>query len=142
MKKTSIFKALALGLLSLALPIGSAQAAGPANCPAFNAAMVDAAALAAFSPSSPLDPPGVTAVDNPMTARIVCIFDTEFGFFEVNVSEGGVAFVRGLSIPPGTSDAVSVFNVVDGLIAGQRHACRSAILQSWVWNNVCAAAVQ
>ena len=70
MMKITIFKTLALGLLSLALIGGPAFAGGPANCPAFNAAMVDAAALSAFNIST--DQFALVATDDPAPGSIGC----------------------------------------------------------------------
>ncbi len=135
MKKTSIFKALALGLLSLALPIGSAQAAGPANCPAFNAAMVDAAALAARLP--PLPPPLFGIQDDPQLPRIQCLFNTQNGGFGVEVNvipDRASAFGENVT----GADVTTVSSVSDDLSKAQLHACRSQVLQSLVWNQHCA----
>ena len=144
MKKTSIFKALALGLLSGALPLGSAHAAGPSNCPAFNAAMVDAAALSAKDIST--NPAVQSAVDDPSTGSIECSVITVMpnsGFFTVIVDGVvGDALISATNTSSGGGDITIFRNGVDGLSAGQAQACRGQVLQTWVWNQICASAVQ
>ena len=70
MMKTMMVKALAIGLLSHALISGTANAGGPTACPAFNAAMLDAAAMAAvlvgdLVPGSVFDDPAETPLAAP-----------------------------------------------------------------------------
>ncbi len=135
MMNTLIFKALALGLLSLALISGPAVAAGPANCPAFNAAMVDAAAMA--SDLVNVDPPEILS-DNPAGPSISCRFFTDLGFFDVAVGvEVGVVAVTGFS-EIGGGFTTRLHSVLVGLTRAEVLACRAQVLQSFVWNQHCA----
>lgn len=134
MMKTLIFKALALGLLSLALISGPADAAGSANCPAFSAAMVDAAALV-----SDMDvgfPTGANSVDDLFVPQIKCTFVTENGIFLVEVG-----FIAGVATLTGFNDGFEqtfVRSEEDGLSKAEVLACRAQIIRSWVWSQHCA----
>ena len=130
--KTTIFKALALGLLSYAWVSGAAAAN---NCPAFNAGMVDATYMAT-DVSGPLD--SVNAVDDPSSGTISCDIVTDnFDTFEVLVTPDDTRLV-------GTHANTQLRTVVGPaangpqLTLGELHACRGEVLQSFPWTQHCA----
>ncbi len=137
--KTTIFKALALGLLSFAWVSGAAAAT---NCPAWNTAMVDATYMA-IDVSGPLD--SVVAVDVPSTGKIRCVITTdEFNTLVIDVGvvvdgaflEGfrpGAATLRTLVGPDANGPA---------LTPAELHACRGEVLQSFPWTQHCAQEVE
>ena len=144
MMKTTIFKALALGLLSHALISGPADAQGAAGCPAFNASMVDAAMMATnISPGGEFLDETSNAADNPWEPSISCFIRTDsftdtFSVFvgADQTEEGNVVFVEGTSVNAG--DTTLLRTLSGGPITeAQLHACRAQVLQSFVWNQHC-----
>ena len=138
MKKPGIFKAVALGLLSLTVIGGPQVAEGAPTCIAFNAGMVDAAATAADM----VFVENIDASDDPALPSIRCQIDTADGSFGVQVNS-----------PPAMSAAVFGSNTTSGdetfvragaedLTPAQLHACRAVVLQTFVWNRHCAAGLQ
>ena len=98
--KTIIFTALIFGLLSFTSIRAPAEAAGTTLCPSFNAAMVDAAALASLLFESEV----TDANDDKEGSVILCEIETKFGFFQVEVNVApGIAVVSG-SGEPSTGD--------------------------------------
>ena len=133
MLKTRIFKALALGLLSYAFFSGPA-AAGPSSCPAFSAGMVDAVALRAGLTEPILG--HSAASDNPLGPSMWCDFATGVGSFYISVSGGAGSLVVLRSMVLSSGVEIEIF--VDGMTTGEVHACRSQVLQSFIWNQHCA----
>ena len=145
--KTFIFRAMALGLLSTLVSIGPVAYGGSRTCPAFTAGMVDASALLMF-----LDPDEVVVAivrDNPADASIACeLSSTETDrTFSVGVGDGlgctglekrAFILVQEVNNGPFVIHAVSP----NCIPAGQAHACRAEVLQSFVWNQYCESGLQ
>ena len=114
-----------------------ALAAGPARCPAFTSEMVDAAAMAYGLG------PWVTgtAGDDPATPSLFChiegIPDPIRFEVEVNYSDDN-AFVigRGLAEDIPNLDT-RLFSIAEELTLSEKHACRAAVQNSFVWRNYC-----
>ena len=140
MMKTTIFKALALGLLSNAWVSG---AAAGTNCPAFNTAMVDATYMAA-DVSGPVV--SVEAMDDPSGGTIECTLVTDGGGdFIVSVTTGDIELVA--HHPDGAGDETELRTRIlldeeEFFTPTQLHACRGEVLQSFVWNQHCASVVE
>ena len=140
MLKTRIFKALALVFLSHTLISGPADAAGPASCPAFTAAMIDATALV-MELREDVALAGKLSAD-PATPAIACALTLGLslgrGEFDVEVG-AGVARVRATSRGLTSEFGPIVLHARrDDLTPRQEHACRAQVLQSFVWNQYCA----
>ncbi len=137
----------------LAFISGPAVAAGPASCPAFTAAMIDAAALVSRVGWTTFVPPEAPTdlLDDPVGPAIKCRIETVtvpgygLGTFEVEVwtDPFAGAKVTGEWIHDSAeNDSVVTFV---GSFAGKRDttsrtmlACRSQVLQSFAWNQYCA----
>lgn len=133
--KTIIFKALAIGLLLQALVSGPAVAAGPTLCPAFNSAMVDAAAMAS---QLRFPEPPVNLSFGPGSLSIRCTFNTAFGGFNVSVGNfGNEAVVSGSNSNQPIRDTTLLSSVVEDVSRVELSACVAQVLQSWVWNHLC-----
>jgi len=124
-----------LGLVSAVSFSGTVNAKGSdaGGCPAFSSAMVDAAWLA--TDYSQPEPPVGGAIDDPSEPRIGCQLTNDAGNqFTVGVGGGeALLYGNGENTPTGTSLRTRVFN----LTQGEEHACRAAILSSWVWRQYC-----
>jgi hypothetical protein len=110
---------LAAAVVGLSVLSAPAAAGGP-NCPAFTTEMVDAAAMAFGLP------PGAMG-----EAR--------------DDGSADEAFVRGQNRTedePTINFRTQLRSFAEGLTAGEGHGCRAAVLQSFVWNNYCASALQ
>ena len=140
MMKTTIFKALALGLLSYAWASGAAAAT---TCPAWNTAMVDATFMVLDVSGVPLG--SVEAEDHPSTGRIRCFISTDDGQgtleIDVGVLEDG-------TLLEGFNPFVGKMRTKVGpnaggpeLTPGEMHACRAEVLQSFPWTQHCAQEV-
>ena len=136
MMKITIFKALALGLLSYVWVSGAAAAT---NCPAFNAAMVDATYMAT-DVSGPLE--SVVATNDPSGGTISCFIVTDnFDTFRVLVDPDDTRLV-------GASAGAQLRTVIGPAASGPQltpaelHACRGEVMQAFVWNEHCAVLVQ
>lgn len=140
MMKTTIFKALAFGLLSFAWISGAAAAT---NCPAWNAGMVDAAYMA-IDLSGPLD--SVEAEDDPSTGNIRCFITTdEFNTLEIDVGVGeeGTALLEGhRNGGPTLRTKAGLGTTGIALTPAELHACRGEVLQSFPWTQHCAQEVE
>ncbi len=140
MMKTTIFKALALGLLSYAWVSGAAAAT---NCPAFTTAMVDATYMAA-DVSGPLI--SVNAMDESSGGLISCSLVTDGGGdFIVSVTTNDIELVG--HHPDGAGDETELRTRVlledpELFTSAQLHACRGEVLRSFVWNLHCAPAAE
>ena len=150
MMKTTIFKALALGLLPLALISGPADAQGVGGCLAFNTSMVDATYMAT-DVSGPLDV--IVAMDDPRSGTIECEIKTDDGAdFSVIVTAADILLVgRHSTELLGSDDAdttelrTRVLPEHLGLVIftpTQLQACRGAVRQSFAWKQICASEVE
>ena len=81
-------------------------------------------------------PPDVVAADDPSVASISCRITNDVGDNYVVDIERPEALL--LSAGPGAVLRTRVF----GLTTGQAHACRAQVLQSFVWNQHCAPALE
>jgi hypothetical protein len=119
------------------------MAGGHSNCPAFTAEMVDAAAMA-FG-LFPGVGASITVGDDPGVPAIFCNIvgsPSTNGFrLEVNSSEPYQAVVSGWHQSEGETLNAELFSLVEQLSLSQMHACRAAILKSFVWNKYCAPAL-
>ena len=141
MLKTRLFKALVIGLLSLAVFGEPASASEPrTSCPAFTAAMIDATALV-MELREDVALAGKPSAD-PATPDIACALTLGLslgrGEFDVEVG-AGVARVRATSRGLTSEFGPIVLHARrDDLTPRQEHACRAQVLQSFVWNQFCA----
>ncbi len=138
--KTTIFKALALGLLSYAWVSGADAAT---NCPAFNTAMVDAAYMAADVSGTPNS---VDATNDSSSGTISCLIATD-GDFIVSVFADDIELLG--HHPDSSADETELRTRVlpdeldqDFFTPAQVHACRGEVLQSFVWSLYCAPEVE
>ena len=137
--KTTIFKTLALGLLSYTWVSGHSVEAAP-SCPAFTAAMVDATMMAADI-SGPLHPDeSSVATDDASAGHIGCFLKTDNSdTFEVYVTPDDILLVASYA---GATLRTRIF--LDGaelFTPTELHGCRSEVLKSFVWNQYCAPLV-
>jgi hypothetical protein len=125
-----------------------AAAGGPA-CPAFTSEMVDAAAMAFGMPPGSIAT--VEVRDDPSLPSVYCRFERPLSAggdrFVVDVNDGstGEAFVVGRhrsEDEPEVNFRPELFSFAEDLTTGQKHACRAAVQNSWVWNSHCAPALQ
>ena len=143
-RKKLLWPAMAcIGLLALPFP---AAAGGPPHCPAFTTGMVDAAAMA-FG----LDPGIVNFIvevdDDPNASSLVCDIETQFNNGRFLVVVNTSSFPHEASVlgqhREEADDPLSaqLFSFAEGLSSSQEHACRAAVLKSFVWNKYCAPAL-
>jgi len=136
----SVLSAAFVGLSVLSAP----AAAGGPDCPAFTTEMLDATALA----FGLLDMGNtVNAVrDDPSLPSIFCFLErpSNNAFFIVNVNDGGMhkASTHGVNSQEGGDLNAQLFSLFEGVLTtGQEHACRAAVLKSFVWQRHCAPAL-
>ena len=117
-----------LFFIFITMPINAAVAAG---CPAFNGGMIDAAMMATYY-SQPEPVIGV-AEDSKTESYIYCewVNDDE-GEFLVSVGDGEAELY-------GRSFSTDVRTRVFNLSAADLKACRKEVLDSFVWQQHCAA---
>jgi len=145
MMKTTIFKALALGLLPLALISGPADAQGVGGCLAFNTSMVDATYMAT-DVSGPLDV--IVAMDDPRSGTIECEIKTDDGAdFMVIVTAEDIKLVGRHTEDSGDSTEWRTRVLprhlgLDFFPPTQLQACRGAVRQSFAWKQICASEVE
>ncbi len=139
MRRTTI-PAIAFAAVFLLVGTAGCSLAETPPCPAFTAAMVDAAMLATdISQDAPLI---VFAADDPADGSIRCDIETEHSdTFNVRVGFG-VNFVildgrHGPDRSRDMGDAV-LRTKAFGVTFDQRHACRAEVHRSFVWNQYCA----
>lgn len=143
MMKTTIFKALALGLLPLALISGPADAQGVGGCLAFNTSMVDATYMAT-DVSGPLV--SVDAMDDPRSGTIECVIGTDAGSdFMVIVTASDILLVgrhtqdQNDDLTELRTRVLPVHLELEIFTPTQLHACRGAVRQSFAWKQICAS---
>lgn len=136
----------AAAVVGLSLLTAPAAAGGP-NCPGFTTEMVDAAAMAFGLPPGTMG----EARDDVSAPSIYCRFQRPpsagGGVFVVDVNDANPneAFVLGQNRTedePTINFRTQLRSFAEDLTAGEGHGCRAAVLQSFVWNNYCAPALQ
>ena len=113
------------------------------SCPAFTAAMVDAAAMAYGLDSNAHS--NTVAGDDPDVPSIFCTIDSSVGLnkfeVEVNYSVSVSAFVSGQHEQEGGPLNAELSSWAENISLSQMRACRKVILKSFVWKNYCAPAL-
>lgn len=149
--KNLLWSALAVVGLSAAAVAGlsvlsAPAAAGGPNCPAFTTEMVDAAAMALGLPPEAMG----EARDDVSAPSIYCRFERPpsagGGLFVIDVNDGGTheALILGQNRTedePESNFRTQLYSFAEGLTTGEKHGCRAAVLQSFVWNRYCAPAL-
>ncbi len=128
--------------MSLALT-ASAFAGGPNSCPWFDTGMVNAAAL--MADVNPFGSTVTRVVSDPATPETLCWADSNTGR-SLFLSAGPDPDQSDPSIHEAFLHAVGPGSITLGRAGGpltpaQSHARRTQILQSFVWNTVCAPAL-
>jgi len=137
----SVLSAAVVGLSVLSAP----AAAGGPDCPAFTTEMVDAAAMA-FGLSS--DAMVSSVINDPSTPSIGChLSSVPVGSFVLAVNtqffthEASVVGLNGQEEGHPVPFDAFLFSFAEGLTLSQEHACRTVVLNSFVWKNYCAPAL-
>ena len=118
------------------------------NCPAFTAAMVDAAAMTIRLPGPHEIGTGyltVSASEDPTSPDVSCRIavppSAGGNTFEVDVNYyiPNAAFVFGRGVAEDTPNYdTALSSYAEELSVPEMHACRSEVLNSFVWKNYCA----
>ena len=143
--KNQVFICSLLILTVTAVMIKSedAIAGGNSACPAFTTEMVDAAAMAfGLTPDRAVT---ISVGDDPSVPTIYCniVGAPSIDRFDLEVNSS-MTYVYGghrAEEDPPLDFSAELFSYGEQLSVSQMHACRSAILRSFVWRNYCAPAL-